>query len=194
MTWTSLYKKSLTNMTTPKLVASAVVGIALMSVTVWTTSLIELSPGSSGSGGRLLQDNPPTPNSSEQRLYVLFYNVVQFVAGVVFWFSVGSKYRAVEAPTELSAQHMGHNAVTETCDSCCQPVCWMSYCCPFARWALTLHATDILNYWAALVLGVCCYPCLVCGATAFSDLNVKLGGTATNCCEACLCAWFVRAV
>eukprot|EP00450_Noctiluca_scintillans_P002142 CAMPEP_0194502308 /NCGR_PEP_ID=MMETSP0253-20130528/25249_1 /TAXON_ID=2966 /ORGANISM="Noctiluca scintillans" /LENGTH=111 /DNA_ID=CAMNT_0039344435 /DNA_START=61 /DNA_END=393 /DNA_ORIENTATION=+ len=111
-------------MTTPKLVASAVAGIAFIAVAVWTTSLIELSPGSSGSGGRLLQENPPTPNANAQRISSGLYYLAQLLAGVVFWFSVGSKYTAVEAPTEFSARHMGLNAVSETCDSCCQPACW----------------------------------------------------------------------
>ena len=45
---------------------------------------------------------------------------------------------------------------------------------PICSLALTLHATNILNYWVALVVSLFCLPCLICGTTAFSDLNVKL--------------------
>ena len=37
-----------------------------------------------------------------------------------------------------------------------------------------LHAADILNFWAAWVLGLCCYTCLVRNATASSELYVQL--------------------
>jgi len=117
----------------------------------------------------------------------------QALVAVLFYFVVVKKYAAVEAPTEVSSAHMRKNPVSETCDACCQSVCWMSYCCPVARWALTLHATNTLNYWVAVLLSVigspcCLYQLTMCYPIAFTDLNEKLGGTRTDCCEACLCA------
>merc|ERR1712136_548411 len=93
---------------------------------------------------------------------------------------------------EMSGEVMRKNAMTETCDECCKPVCWFSYCCPVPRWALTLHATDAMNYWVALAVSfVGLFPCLMCFAMAFrDDLNQKLGGTKDACCKACLCAFF----
>jgi len=160
-------------------------------------------------GSNAYQDVPSDPNGSVGKgsfnfnvsIFLFFYlsssqHVVhyftQVLFGVLFYFIVVKKYALVEAPTEMSGEVMRKNAVTETCDECCKPVCWFSYCCPVPRWALTLHATDAMNYWVALAVSfVGLFPCLMCFAMAFSDdLNQKLGGTKDACCKACLCAFF----
>jgi len=122
---------------------------------------------------------------------------------VIFWFTVVVKYRPLAAPNELSAQETKKNALTETCHVCCEPVCWTSYCCPTVRWAATLHAANILNFWIVMLIwaaqlvvsvkwpSISFFQCfLYCIPIAFTDLNEKLGGQRDNCCEACLCAFF----
>lgn len=220
---------------TSKPIACAGAGIALMTVTIISTYLLELSPNTSSSTGRSLQDVPiydpwlpqdgnvitPNPGSNAYQdvpsgpngsvgkgsfsfdLSLFLFSflsssqhaasyLTQVLVSVLFYFTVVKKYALVEAPTEMSGEVMRKNAVTGTCKECCQPVCWFSFCCPIPRWALTLHATDAMNYWVSLAVSFLgFFPCLMCFAMAFSDdLNQKLGGTKDACCKACLCAFF----
>jgi len=127
-------------------------------------------------------------------------NVLIFV---IFWLMVVAKYRPLAAPTELSAQMMNKNAVEGSLHVCCEAVCWVSYCCPTVRWAGTLHAANILNFWTVMLIWAVSYAVSICWADfaffqfllycipiAFTDLNEKLGGEKDNCCEACLCTFF----
>ena len=119
-----------------KSIAAAVATIAFFTVAIYTTFVLKLSPSpssSSISSGRSLQDCPSQNPDPSEILGTDFKSSgfcygLQVVFGVLFYFTVVTKYTWVEAPPELSIGHMKKNAVTETFDSCCQPVCWTSYC------------------------------------------------------------------
>merc|ERR1719383_1167359 len=100
----------------PKSIAAAVATIAFFTVAMYTTFVLKLSPSPSSSIGRSLQDypsqNPDEPEIvGEDSTYSGFYYGLQIVFGVLFYFTVVTKYTSVEAPTELSIEHMKKNAV-----------------------------------------------------------------------------------
>jgi len=124
----------------------------------------------------------------------------QLVFGIVYYFTVVSKFPKVSAdPEAIPEDHPARklqemNEVQAMCSGSTTPAnAVLSLCCAPARAAHNFHSTDTLNYWAGFAI-ILCLPfwgmcCSLFVANSCTSMNKKLGGEERNIVMSLLCTY-----
>ncbi|CAK0868081.1 unnamed protein product [Prorocentrum cordatum] len=127
-----------------------------------------------------------------------FIWIVQVIFGVVYYFTVVSKYPVVkEGPEAIPEEHPAKLLQDQNELSSLTKVsptnCMLSFCCPAARASHTFHSTETLNYWISCGI-MTCFPfwgtcCALFIANSCTPMNRKLGGEERNVVMSLVCTW-----